>query len=296
MPGSIHLKFAAALVLSSFHLSNFASAQEAAPTQTPPPPIVSRNRPPVPAPATQTDDHLITVPAGTHLPLILRNGVNTKSAKAGDAVYFETTYPIGVGNRMAIPVGTFLRGQITEAKRPGRIRGRGEFRIQLTEIAFSTGYTVNLLAVPSSVELDGQVAVSSDGKITGPGGGARDAATIGLSTLAGGPIGGYTGVLAGSVNARNLAIGHGVGAAAGLFLVLLTRGPDAELPRGTTIDVEFNRPLLLDPAQLPIASTSAIDPLSRFEAAPVTLHRRRREQQSRPPSPFLLLPLLLLHP
>ena len=28
--------------------------------------------------------------------------------------------------------------------------------------------------------------------------------------------------------------------------VLLTRGPDAELPRGTTVDVVLNRPIVLD--------------------------------------------------
>ena len=37
-----------------------------------------------------------------------------------------------------------------------------------------------------------------------------------------------------------------MGAAAGLMAVLLTRGPDAELPRGTTVDVTLNRPILLD--------------------------------------------------
>ncbi|MGH7837939.1 MAG: hypothetical protein ACREQC_08960, partial [Candidatus Binataceae bacterium] len=37
----------------------------------------------------------------------------------------------------------------------------------------------------------------------------------------------------------------GAGAAAGLLAVLLTRGPEAELPRGTTLDVVMNRPLYL---------------------------------------------------
>jgi hypothetical protein len=41
-------------------------------------------------------------------------------------------------------------------------------------------------------------------------------------------------------------IGGGAGAAAGLAQVLLTRGRDVELRRGTTIDVVLDRPLTAD--------------------------------------------------
>ena len=42
------------------------------------------------------------------------------------------------------------------------------------------------------------------------------------------------------------ALGAGIGAAAGLMAVLLTRGPEAELPRGSTLDAVINRSLFLD--------------------------------------------------
>src|SRR5207249_7867224 len=61
-------------------------------------------------------------------------GINTRTAKAGDSVYFETAYPVARNNRIVIPMGSFVRGQIVEAKRPGRIRGRGEFRIALEQM------------------------------------------------------------------------------------------------------------------------------------------------------------------
>src|SRR6266851_5152416 len=35
----------------------------------------------------------VAVPTGTRLPLLLRNGINTRTAKAGDSVYFETAIP-----------------------------------------------------------------------------------------------------------------------------------------------------------------------------------------------------------
>jgi len=67
----------------------------------------------------------VAVPAGTRLPLMSRNGINTRSAKTSDSVYFVTVYPSPVNNQTVIPMGTFVRGEIREAKRPGRIRGEG---------------------------------------------------------------------------------------------------------------------------------------------------------------------------
>jgi type IV secretion system protein VirB10 len=87
---------------------------------------------------------------------MLRNGINTHTAKARDSVYFEPAYPIAVNNKIAIPLGTFVRGQILEAKRPGRIKGRGEFRIALEQVIYPNGYTIDLRATPSSVDRDGQ--------------------------------------------------------------------------------------------------------------------------------------------
>jgi hypothetical protein len=77
------------------------------------------------APAPNTGQ--VAVPTGTRLPLLFRNGINTRTAKAGDSVYFETAYPIAVNNKIAIPLATFVRGQILEAKRPGRIRAAPSF-------------------------------------------------------------------------------------------------------------------------------------------------------------------------
>jgi type IV secretory pathway VirB10-like protein len=98
------------------------------------------------------DNSRIAVPTGTRLPLLLRNGINTRTAKAGDSVYFETVYPIAVNNRIVIPMGTFVRGEILEAKRPGRIHGRGQLRMVLEQMTYPNGYTIELRASPSSVD------------------------------------------------------------------------------------------------------------------------------------------------
>ncbi|MGH9805108.1 MAG: hypothetical protein ACRD4D_08035, partial [Candidatus Acidiferrales bacterium] len=101
------------------------------------------------APAAQEEEVLpatVTIPAGTHLPLVLQNSVNTKTAAAGDSLYFETIYPVVVENRILIPVGSFVRGTLTEVKRPGRVKGRGELHVRFDELTLPNGYTVKLAA------------------------------------------------------------------------------------------------------------------------------------------------------
>src|SRR3989449_7596597 len=161
-------------------------AQEVPPASSAPSPVATT---PVSAPTPVPKGDQVVVPIGTRLPLLLRNGVNTRTAKPGDSVYFETSYPIAVNNKIAIPLGTFVRGEILEAKRPGRIRGRGEFRIALEQMTFSNGYLIDLRATPTSVDRDGREEVTPGGRVTGPGGVGKDVGTVALATVIGGPAG-----------------------------------------------------------------------------------------------------------
>ncbi len=245
----------------------------------------------VPTPAPKTDQ--IVVPTGTRLPLLLRNGINTRTAKPGDSVYFETAYPIAVNNRMAIPLGTFLRGQILEAKRPGRIKGRGEFRIALEQMTYPNGYTIDLRATPSSVDRDGQEGVDGEGKIKGPSSKGRDVATVSVATGGGAYIGALAGGIANGAPGRGALIGGGAGGIGSLIAILATRGPEAELPRGTAMDVAFDRPLVLDPSYLPSNSGPGFDPLAHMARPAVDARKEIKELQMQRVRQSLLRSILL---
>ena len=83
--------------------------------------------------------------------------------------------------------------------------------------------------------------MDKEGKVTGDSDKASDAGTIAKTTAAGAGIGAIA-----SRSASGAGIGAGIGAAVGLGAVLLSRGPEAELPRGSTLDAVINRPILLD--------------------------------------------------
>jgi hypothetical protein len=294
---SISSRFLFFAVIVSSVAVTAASAQEPPTVPSGTVPAASPASEPVaaakPAPAAKNDQ--LIVPAGTRLPLLLRNGLNTRTAKQGDSVYFETAYPIAVNNRMAIPMGSFVRGEILEAKRPGRIKGRGEFRIALEQMTFPNGYTIELKATPSSVDRNGQEGVDSEGKIKGPSSAGRDTAVV-LAATGGGA---YIGTLVGAINSgapgRGALIGGGIAGLGALIAVLATRGSEAELPRGTVLDVVFDRPLILDPQYLPANAGPGIDPLPHYASAPPQDPRaRRRDEQRRHSGPPLLLPFLFL--
>src|SRR2546430_16335830 len=40
-------------------------------------------------------------------------------------LFRSTSFPITENNRIVIPVGSYLRGELLEAKRPGRVKGQG---------------------------------------------------------------------------------------------------------------------------------------------------------------------------
>ena len=213
-----------------------ASAQADGPQTTTPPAVE-----PAPAPSHRiASPDAIVVPAGTRVAVVLENGISTGSARAGDSVYFRTSFPITQNNHVIIPVGSYLRGELTESKRPGRIKGRGEFRMRLNTLILPNGYTVDLTAVPRSADSGGKETTDSEGKITGPGGKGKDVGTIAETTSAGAGIGAI------AHGTRGLGVGAGAGALAGLAAVLLTRGPDAQLPRGSALDIVLERQIELD--------------------------------------------------
>jgi type IV secretion system protein VirB10 len=190
-----------------------------------------------PAPAKGAQ---IQVPTGTHIPLVLHNGISTRSARPGDPVYFETLFPVMVDGKVAIPAGSYVSGEVTESKRPGRVKGRGELAIKLTTMILPNSYMVNLNASPSGAGTGGGETVNNEGKVVGDSDKASDVGTVVKTTAAGAGIGAIAG------GAKGAGIGAGIGAAAGLGAVLLSRGSDAEMPRGSTVEAVIDRPILLD--------------------------------------------------
>jgi hypothetical protein len=238
-----------------------ASAVSAVPAQQPEGPQVDAPAPVAQPPAAaHAPGKRLIVPSGTRLAVVLENGISTRSAKAGDSLYFHTAFPVTQNNQVVIPVGSYLRGSLLESKRPGRVKGRGEFRMRLESLILPNGYTVDLLAAPRSADTGGKETTDPEGKVTGEGGKGKDVGTVATTTVTGAGIGAIAG------GAKGAGIGAGVGGLIGLGAILLTRGPEAQLPRGTTMDIVLERELTMDSSYVQFSNTGTAQPITPPQA------------------------------
>jgi type IV secretion system protein VirB10 len=184
-----------------------------------------------------------TVEAGTKMPLSLINSISTKHSAEGDRIYLETAFPVLVNGRIVIPVGSYVAGTVTQIKKPGRVKGRGEMYVRFDSLTLPNGVTREFRSRMGG--MDGNAAGTLDkaeGKVTSEGNKAGDARTVGEVAGAGASVGAIAGSAAGHAG-MGLGVGAAAGAAAGLIGVLATRGPDAVLARGSTVEMVLDRPL-----------------------------------------------------
>ena len=99
--------------------------------------------------APAADPNALSIPAGTKIPLLLKQAISTKNAREGDPVYAETAFPFVENERVIVPAGTYIQGKISHVERAGHGHGRAEILIHFTSMIYPSGYTVML---PGSVE------------------------------------------------------------------------------------------------------------------------------------------------
>ncbi|MBZ5728260.1 MAG: TrbI/VirB10 family protein [Acidobacteriia bacterium] len=182
----------------------------------------------------------ITVPAGTHIPMVLLNAVDTKHSHEGDRIYLKTSVPIALDGRIVIPRGSSVTGTVAEAKQAGRVKGKGELFLRFDSLTLPNGVTRDLRSRVGSSDGAGTVD-RKEGKIGGESDPKGDATKVAIGTGAGtaaGHVAGHTGM------------GAGLGAAAGLAAVLFSRGPGVVLPKGTSVEMILDRDLFFSGEEL----------------------------------------------
>jgi hypothetical protein len=224
--------------------------KEKTPTQAPPTQAATGNSASTESkPAAPQDPNAVVIPAGSRIPLLLKQAISTKNAREGDSVYAQTAFPFVLNERVLVPAGTYIQGKISRVERPGRSKKRAELLMHFTSMIYPSGYTVML---PGSVEnmpgaektsmKDAEGTIQQD-KDTGKR--IEDAAKGGAY----GTIGGATaGGLAGGLNGARA--GGAAGAAAGIAWALLKHGPDVRLEVGTSVEMEIQRNITLDASRL----------------------------------------------
>jgi hypothetical protein len=184
----------------------------------------------------------MTVPAGTQVLLHLKSPIDTKTAKVGDGVYCQTSFPITQNNVAVIPAGTYVKGKIAQVKRAGRIKGRAEILFNFTTMIFPNGYTIDLPgALENAPGSRNSTVADKEGTVKADSQKGKDAGTVAKT--------GATGAVVGAVatgSGKGAGFGGLAGAAIGLGQVLFTRGQDVRIDQDTALEMVLERPLTVD--------------------------------------------------
>lgn len=165
----------------------------------------------------------LVVSADSVLGLEIETAVSTERARVEDPVVARVTRDVRVGNRVAIPAGARVNGEVTTVERGGRLKDRARLGVRFTSIVLADGTRVPIETETIYREGDSPVNES--------------AAKIGGGAIGGAIIGGILG------GGKGAAIGSIVGAGAGSGAVAAGGRNAATLPSGTPVTVRIHEPV-----------------------------------------------------
>ncbi len=178
---------------------------------------------PAPPPLPPRHFTRLTVPAGTTVTTEMTSAISSATAQVGDEVTSRVAADVYAGDRLAVPVGSQLRGTVTVAEGARRIGGQARLAIHFDKVE-----------LPDGTELPVDVTWDTAGRDET----RRDAATIGGSAV-GGAILGHV-LSHGRHSGERTAEGAAIGAIIGSVIAARNnQGAEVELAPGAALDLEL---------------------------------------------------------
>ena len=230
--------------------------------------VDSVNRPEIPSPPQSTpaaagkpgsiperpvaERHEFVIPAGTKVPLALKQAISTKNAREGDPVYAETAFPFVLNDRILIPAGTYIQGKISHVEKAGRASKRAELLIHFTSMIYPSGYTVMLPGyIDNTPGADDKSVKDKEGTIQQDKDTGKRVEDAAKGAAVGGTVGSIGGLAAGGMNGARY--GGLAGIAGGVAWALLKHGPEVKLDVGTSLEMEIQRDVPVDATRIQMA-------------------------------------------
>jgi hypothetical protein len=161
----------------------------------------------------------------------MSSAISTETSKEGDTFEAALAEPWTTDGKVVADRGDVVIGRVDEVVQPGRVKGRAQLKLVLTQIfPGSRGYKIST---------EPFVAIAIDNK-------ERDAAIIAGGTGVGAAIGAITG------GKKGAAIGAIIGGGGGTATVLATPGRDMKIDPETKVNF-----VLDDDVRLPVLRNKA---------------------------------------
>jgi type IV secretory pathway VirB10-like protein len=197
---------------------------------------------------------LATIPAGTHVRLLLLTGLDAALNKPGDAFETRVTEPVMQNTQVLIPEGTMLIGHVRRVVRPRVASRPASIFLSLDEIVPAQGHAATI-----SASLDGAAMDKKDGARMDPEGGlhaGHGGVKHDMKILL---IAAGTDDLADEVvEAAVHVVAPYAGLGLGLATLLLRHGEDVTLTPYSELEVVFNRPIEIPASHAPLAQQPSL--------------------------------------
>jgi hypothetical protein len=230
--------------------------------------------------ATTTAPSTVTIPAGTRVLMVLKSPLHTTSGTAGSGLYLETLFPVVQSNGVVIPARTQVQGVVEADERPGHLKRTSEFRFRFTTLIYPNNLVVPIRGVLQSIPGAKNVRnPDKDGTLT-----PVDQTEKVITPAATGMVGG---AILGSHRAFGVGLlpGAGLGLALGLGSVLLKRGDEISLAKGTSVEMILVAPFTLEQAQIAlnaryVPESQALDDAPKKGENSSRARRRKRQRNT----------------
>ena len=164
---------------------------------------------------------MVTVPSGTALLVRMIDTVDSSKNAVGSRFSASLETNLEVDGVVVAPAGTKVYGRLAQSKEAGRMAGKSELRLELTEIVLNgTAYPV----------------LSSDYQVSGKSSSGRSAKRI----LGGAGLGAAIGAIAG-----NAGMGAAIGAVAGTTAAVVQKGQTVNVSSETLLEFRLQQPASL---------------------------------------------------
>lgn len=165
-----------------------------------------------------------TIPTGSKVSIQMIDSVNSEVNKIGETFVAVLNEPIYQGGVEVIPKGADVRGRIANINEAGRIAGKAELGLELTQIVVN--------GIPYSV-------TTSEYQEVGESRGGQTA----KRAAGGAAVGAVIGAIAGGK--KGAAVGAGVGAGGATAVQVLTKGEKLNIPSETKLEFTLRAPLVI---------------------------------------------------
>ena len=163
----------------------------------------------------------VIVPAGTRILIRMIDSVDSSRNHVGDKFLASLEADLVADGITVAPKGTDVYGRLAEAQEAGRVTGKSQLRLELTDLLIHDKL---------------QPILTGDYEIAGEG---RGGDTV-RKAAGGAVLGALIGAIAGG--GKGAAIGAGVGGGAGTAVNVMTRGEQVRVPSETVLEFRLQQP------------------------------------------------------